>query len=79
MKISIEDVDDSVLLLSRAQVCRALGVSDWTLDDLHRHGSGPPRLRVSPRRWGYPVRQFREWQQQRLAAENGNRKSKQSA
>jgi len=54
-------------VLSRSEVCDALGISLWTLDLMHQRGEGPPRFKISPRRWGYPTSKFLEWQRQRLA------------
>ena len=68
MKIVSEHIDDSVAVLSREQAARALAISLDNLDRLHAAGKGPPRFRVSPRRWAYPLHDFREWQRQALSA-----------
>jgi predicted DNA-binding transcriptional regulator AlpA len=68
VKISSEYIDESVAVLSRDQVARALGISLDTLDKMHQRGEGPPRFRASPRRWAYPIGEFKRWQQQAMAA-----------
>jgi hypothetical protein len=68
MQIVPEHIDESVVVLSREQVARALSISLDTLDKMHHRGEGPPRFRASPRRWAYPLRDFREWQRQALSA-----------
>jgi predicted DNA-binding transcriptional regulator AlpA len=68
VKLAPEHLDESVAALSREQVAQALGISLDTLDKLHGRGKGPPRFRVSPRRWAYPIRELREWQRQALSA-----------
>jgi len=41
--------------LSRAELAAVYGCSEDTIDRMSRRGQGPPRVRISPRRWGYPV------------------------
>jgi len=53
--------------MSREEVANALGLSLDVLDRLHKRGEGPPRFRVTPHRWCYPLPEFRRWQEQRLA------------
>jgi len=62
----LKTLEASLAVLSRPQVARALTVSLDTLDRLHARGQGPPRVRISPRRWGYPVPEFRHWLKARL-------------
>jgi hypothetical protein len=64
-----EPIHESVASLSREQTARALSISVDCLDRLHDAGRGPPRFRVSPRRWAYPVRELRKWQQEALSAD----------
>ena len=52
-------------VLTKAQVLAVTGLSEATLDRLHHEKSGPPRVQLSTRRIGYPVRQLREWLKQR--------------
>jgi predicted DNA-binding transcriptional regulator AlpA len=58
-------------LLSRAELARLLGVSLDTLDRMESRGEAPPRLRISPRRWGYPVGGIKRWQAAKMAREPG--------
>jgi predicted DNA-binding transcriptional regulator AlpA len=55
-------------LLSRAELARLLGVSLDTLDRMESRGEAPPRLRISPRRWGYPVGGIKRWQAAKVEA-----------
>lgn len=48
-------------MLSRAELANLLGVSIDTLDRLEARGEAPPRVRISPRRWGYPVGAYKQW------------------
>ena len=48
-------------MLSRAELAGLLGVSIDTLDRMEARGEGPPRFRISPRRWGYPVGGYKQW------------------
>jgi predicted DNA-binding transcriptional regulator AlpA len=66
MKFAVEAIDERYAALTREQAARALGISTDTLDELHHRGEGPPRFRASPRRWAYPLQEFRRWQEQRL-------------
>jgi predicted DNA-binding transcriptional regulator AlpA len=68
VKIIPEHIDESVAALSREQIARALGISLDTLDKMHARGEGPPRFRASPRRWAYPIGEFKRWQQQAISA-----------
>jgi predicted DNA-binding transcriptional regulator AlpA len=45
-----------------------LGVSLDTLDRMESRGEAPPRLRISPRRWGYPVGGIKRWQAAKVEA-----------
>ena len=54
-------------LVSRAELARLLGVSLDTLDRMESRGEAPPRLRISPRRWGYPVGGVKRWQAAKVA------------
>jgi hypothetical protein len=65
MKFAVESIDERYVTLSREQVARALNICVDTLDEMHRRNEGPPRFRVSPKRWGYRAEGFRRWQQQR--------------
>ena len=58
-------------MLSRAELARLLGVSVDTLDRMAARGEAPPRLRISPRRWGYPVNGYKQWYAARLAQKAG--------
>jgi predicted DNA-binding transcriptional regulator AlpA len=62
-----EDISERVRVLTRHQVAQALGISVDTLDALHAANDGPPRFRASPRRWSYPIEDFRNWQRARMA------------
>jgi predicted DNA-binding transcriptional regulator AlpA len=52
-------------VLTKPQAITATSLSRFTLDRLHREGSGPPRVQLSTRRVGYPVGGLREWLKQR--------------
>lgn len=52
-------------VLSKAQTCAVTNLSADTLDRLHRLGEGPPRVRLSSRRIGYPAGALRTWLKQR--------------
>jgi predicted DNA-binding transcriptional regulator AlpA len=65
MRFTAETINDDLATLTREQAARALGISTDTLDALHARNEGPPRFRASPRRWAYPARDFRRWQEQR--------------
>jgi hypothetical protein len=53
--------------LTRATVARAENISIKALEALHRRGDGPPRYKVTPKRWSYPVIQYLAWKERRLA------------
>src|SRR5262245_1728588 len=59
----------ATLTLSREQVAAALNIHTDSLDALHKQNLGPPRYHCTPRRYAYPVEEFRRWQEQRLQAE----------
>lgn len=64
---------DQFVTLTRPEVAEALGISLDVLDRLHKRNAGPPRFRLSPQRWAYPVSALREWQKAKLAEQtNGN-------
>ncbi len=52
-------------VLTKTQVSVITGLSRDTLDRLHRQNQGPPRVRLSERRVGYPLSQIRAWLKQR--------------
>jgi len=52
-------------VISDQQAAELLGFSIDTLWPLDRAGEGPPRVRLSPRRHGRPIRALREWLDQR--------------
>ena len=54
-------------MLSRAELACLLGVSLDTLDRMEARGETPLRLRISPRRWGYPVGGVKRWQAAKAA------------
>ena len=56
-KVAINDLADlpDFALLSRAQLAAIYNCSEDTVDQMWAAGRGPPRVRISPRRWGYPV------------------------
>jgi hypothetical protein len=53
--------------LTRATVARSENISIKALEALHRRGLGPPRYKVTTKRWSYPVVQYLAWKEQRLA------------
>jgi predicted DNA-binding transcriptional regulator AlpA len=48
-------------VLTKKQVEALTGLSAATLTHMARKGSGPPRVRLSTYRVGYPLGGFREW------------------
>ena len=50
-----------IALLNDAQVCALGGFSRDTLFRLDKRGEGPLRVRISERRFGRPVGEFRKW------------------
>lgn len=54
-------------MLSRAELACLLGVSIDTLDRMEARGEAPSRVRISPRRWGYPVGGIKQWQAAKMA------------
>jgi predicted DNA-binding transcriptional regulator AlpA len=52
-------------VLSIAEVVALSGLSRDTFDRMHKRSMGPPRVRLSARRVGYRLGQFREWLKQR--------------
>lgn len=68
IKLVPEEISERYMVLSRTQVARALGISTDALDALHQRKDGPPRIRVSPRRYGYPADGLREWMKSRTVA-----------
>lgn len=57
------------VVLTRKQVAQVLAISVDTLERIHDRHEGPPRFKISPRCWGYPVSTFQAWKAARLAAE----------
>jgi predicted DNA-binding transcriptional regulator AlpA len=55
-------------VLSDRQTIVLLGFSLDTLSRLDRAGDGPPRVRLSPRRYGRPVGELRKWIQKRVSS-----------
>ena len=53
--------------LTRAAVARAEGVCLDTLEEMHRRGDAPPRYKVSPHRWSYPLQEYLAWKKKKLA------------
>jgi predicted DNA-binding transcriptional regulator AlpA len=49
-------------VLSKQETAKVLGISDDTLDRLHRQGKGPTRIQTSMRRVGHTVGAIRVWQ-----------------
>jgi len=52
--------------LTRAAVARAEGICLDTLEEMHRRGDAPPRYKVSPHRWSYPLQEYLAWKQKKL-------------
>ena len=48
-------------VLTHRETALYLGLSESTLDRLDRDGIGPQRVRLSTRRWGYPLQGIEEW------------------
>jgi predicted DNA-binding transcriptional regulator AlpA len=67
MMFAREQIDE-LAVMTRPQMAAALGISLDTLDRMHQSGEAPPRLRISPRRWGYPVHLYKQWRAGRLTA-----------
>jgi predicted DNA-binding transcriptional regulator AlpA len=61
---NIDELPD-VAVLTEKQVAALTGLSRRTLVLMQRDGSGPPRVRLSKKRFGYPLGRFREWLKQR--------------
>ena len=55
-------------VLTHRETAVYLGLSESTLERLDRDGLGPRRVRLSTRRWGYPVQGIEEWLAARSAA-----------
>jgi len=61
--------------LTPAELCEAEKISHDALAELHDSpdpDAAPPRYRVSPRRWGYPIGLYLQWKQRRLSAASPN-------
>jgi predicted DNA-binding transcriptional regulator AlpA len=52
---------DPYQVLTKVQTANALGCSTDTLDRLAARSEGPPRIRISERRIGYPLSGIRQW------------------
>jgi len=65
---TFKEIPEDYRMLTRTQVAAAMGVSIFTLESMHRAGDAPLRFKSSPRRWAYPARDFRLWQERRKAA-----------
>jgi predicted DNA-binding transcriptional regulator AlpA len=48
-------------VLTKVQTANVLGCSTDTLDRLAARSEGPPRIRISERRIGYPLSGIRQW------------------
>jgi predicted DNA-binding transcriptional regulator AlpA len=55
-------------ILSNLQAAEMIGCHRATLEKLHRRGEGPPRIRISDRRFGYRLGDLRQWLQSRVSA-----------
>jgi predicted DNA-binding transcriptional regulator AlpA len=53
-------------ILTPRQMWERAGISAPTAWRLHQRGEGPPRVRLSPGRWGYPEDLLEEWLRERL-------------
>jgi hypothetical protein len=59
--------------LTPTEICAAEKISHDALAELHDSpdpDAAPPRYRVSPRRWGYPIGLYLQWKQRKLSAAN---------
>jgi hypothetical protein len=59
--------------LTPTELCQAEKISPDALAELHDSpdpDAAPPRYRVSPRRWGYPIGLYLQWKQRKLSAAN---------
>jgi hypothetical protein len=54
------------ILPSKEMRGRAGGISRWTEHRWAKSGEGPPRVRLSAQRWGYPEIPFEQWLVSRL-------------
>jgi predicted DNA-binding transcriptional regulator AlpA len=55
-------------VLTTAELIELTGLSLNTLNRLRHEGKAPPRIKLSDRCYGYPVKGLREWLAQREAA-----------
>ena len=62
---------DDLSCLSFREMAIVLGVDEETLRLMHEEGgdAAPPRFRISPKRWGYPIYKYREWLEHRMKAQ----------
>ena len=54
------DLPDRVVV-TKVQACKITSLSEDTLDRLYKRGEGPPRVKLSVRRIGYPMGGIRKW------------------
>ena len=59
---------DLYRMLDEAAAAHVLGVSPDTLKRMSQRGEGPPRIKISPRRVGYRLRDCVAWIEQREQA-----------
>jgi predicted DNA-binding transcriptional regulator AlpA len=59
------DAQPDLKCLTKAEVIGLTGISKDTLDRMVSQGEGPPCVRLSPRRLGFPVAGLRAWLQSR--------------
>jgi predicted DNA-binding transcriptional regulator AlpA len=60
LALSLSSAPDFALL-SKQQLCDALGISRNNFDSIEARGEAPPRVQLSERRYGYAVGSVREW------------------
>ena len=53
--------DDALDLLTTREAAAILRISVRSLERLHEDGRGPPRVALSPRRYGYARSAVRAW------------------
>jgi predicted DNA-binding transcriptional regulator AlpA len=59
------DTQPDFKVLTKAEVVGLTGLSRDTLERMVSRGEGPPCVRLSPRRVGFPVAGLRAWLQSR--------------
>jgi predicted DNA-binding transcriptional regulator AlpA len=62
------DTQPDFRVLTKAEVAAVTGLSFDTIDRMIRRGEGPPRIKLSPRRVGFPIAGLRAWLKSRTVS-----------